>query len=1057
MNNCEDEDKKVYSLLEGALTIPFRKKNGVNILFGDKGKNPQVKGWNKWCGVEQQTDEDIKALFDKRKNDFTNYGFAVGHGGLIALDFDWEWVYWRANDKKLRIIGDTFTARTPNGGYRVLVICHSYDSNNSEYKSALRFDIFGGTHYAACYGTALREDETVSEYKSIGEEEIKNVDSLNELEAFLEDTLKLYDFLTYPCIASFFATHKKWVHLTHEQRLAICNLMLQKGISIDEAQRLFMMCKDDYNEDKTRYQCGDTQEKIKKGGLKPPTCETLKEAFGYDGSKCQKCSRKQTTEGKKRVEKKIPQIALRYKDKDFGMIELEKVDDGVLVSIKKGATYLTYKSHQRLDFWTLDVQMNKLFKHINGELGDKYQDFLSSIKPQIEDKLKQKKEEVDTDSYTEEEFDEYTKTAALELLRDPKLIFELKQFLDKWGRYYEGNEWKEKKPVVGEDGNKLHVVCACISALYTKKINELLIGASSVGKSRVASIPLLLFKSRTEDLSGMTEASPKYIEEDLGGKILVLKEIEGSEAAEYYLKILFDSESEDMNLRTTEKDPGTNRYTSIVRHVRGKPVGITTTATQRYGTEYRNRFSLLQMDESKEQTKRIKKMEMRMANETPIDLTDELKKFRCAFSLLQPIEVKIPFNVFYPSDDVEARRAYKRLLTLVEVITFLHQYQRETFIGSDGVTYLKATILDLYYAHAIAKASIGMDLEGITKNSLNLYNALLKRHEERQEEEFSVNDISSIAKVDLNLNWRRDTVRGYLKELREADYLSFYEDESKRGKPYIYSIRSVDAKDVAFRQFIAEKSDQQKKLSVEAVASGEEAEQLLVFDREKKAGVHVYNPFDGKLLRITSTDKDCLEYIYTHTFPPSTNTNNTDAKGESSKDKKDVSFCRDLKTYKKQQINIQKEEVSAYDVPRLEAVKEDENEKDQKNNIESIVLTSISKAADQSEKGIGIASASVKIASISKFTRDEVQEEIERLIKDESLTVHYIGENRYIKPKANLIKLIKKLETPEQQPPLISPKAFDDDFQTQQALEAKERLEAEGRGIYLDSSNEEQS
>ena len=47
--------------------------------------------------------------------------------------------------------------------------------------------------------------------------------------------------------------------------------------------------------------------------------------------------------------------------------------------------------------------------------------------------------------------------------------------------------------------------------------------------------------------------------------------------------------------------------------------------------------------------------------------------------------------------------------------------------------------------------------------------------------------------------------------------------------------------------------------------------------------------------------------------------------------------------------------------------------------------------------------------------------------------------------------------TEKQQPPLISPKAFDDDFQAQQALEAKERLEAEGLEIDQGSSNEEQS
>lgn len=291
----EDDNKKV-PILEEALGNDLRKTYGLNILFGDKKKDPHVTGWNKWCGSKQQSDEEVIEIFNKRKDAFINYGFVVGHGGLIALDFDWEWVYLRAKDKHLSIIEGTFTARTPNYGYRVLAICPDYDVNNSKYKNTVRFDIFGGKHYAACYGKALREDGTVGEYKPLYEEKIKTVDSLSGLEEFLEDTLKKYDFLTYPCISSFFDNYKKWINLTHEQRLAISNLILQKGISVDEAQQFFMMCLD-YDESKSRYQCEDTKQKIKNEGLHPPTCESLKDAFRYDGNKCKYCPRKNEKHG----------------------------------------------------------------------------------------------------------------------------------------------------------------------------------------------------------------------------------------------------------------------------------------------------------------------------------------------------------------------------------------------------------------------------------------------------------------------------------------------------------------------------------------------------------------------------------------------------------------------------------------------------------------------------------------------------------------------------------------------------------------------------------------
>lgn len=605
-------------------------------------------------------------------------------------------------------------------------------------------------------------------------------------------------------------------------------------------------------------------------------------------------------------EKEIPQIALEYKNKDFGLLELEKSKESVLVTIKRGNDFLTYKSHQRFDFWTHDAIVDRLFKYIKNELKDQYPNFLSKVKPQIEEMLKPKREE-ETEIKIEDTFDEETKEAALKLLKDPALLYRIKEFLGKWGKYSEDGKWKIKKPIVGEDGNKLHVTCSCVSAIYPEKINDLLLGKSSIGKTRVVSVPLLLFKDRTEDLAGMSAASPKYIEDDLEGKIFVLKEIEGSEAAEYYLKILFDPESEDMKVRTSEKDPGTNHYTSVVRQTRGKPVGITTTALPKYGVEFRNRFSLLQLDESKEQTKRIKEMEMRMKKEIPEDLTKELEKFRCAFSLLQPLEVKIPFDVFYPSDEVEARRAYKRLLTLIEINTLLHQYQREKFVGKDGNTYLKATIVDFYYAYIIAKASIGMDIQGLTENALKLYKTLLKRHEGKGEKEWQVSDIGIIVKEELNVNWTRDTIRGYLKELREADYLTFYEDDSKRGKPYIYSLRFVDAKDVSFCRFFAENANNKTNVSVELMAEGEEALRLLGFVAPECKGVYVYDPIGEKMLCITSEDEEVLRYIHQHSYPRSTNTNNTSKEEEGTKEEKDTSILLNGEPYKKQQIEKEAE------------------------------------------------------------------------------------------------------------------------------------------------------
>lgn len=590
---------------------------------------------------------------------------------------------------------------------------------------------------------------------------------------------------------------------------------------------------------------------------------TLKKGRKYIQEHTQKSKAKESTT-----------IPLIHKGEDFGAIRLEKKKGEVLVTILGKDGIIKSPSLKHPDFYLHSNICDTLLKHVKGKLTEQeYNSFVTHLQGEIENALKPKEREEDTPK-AETKYDEETQAEALELLKAPDLLYKIKLFLELWGKYWEDGKWKKKKPIIGEDANKLHVVCSSLSSLYSEKINALLLGKSSVGKSRTVVIPSLLFPDRTEDLAGMTEASPKNIEDDLSGRIFVLKEIEGSANAEYYLKILFDSEAEDMKIRTSEKDPETNHYTSVLRETVGKPVGLTTTAVPKYGVEFRNRFSLLQLDESREQTRRIKDMDMKMRREIPKDITKEVEKIRCAFSLLKPMEVKIKFEVFYPSDEVDARRAYKRLLTLIEIIALLHQYQRDTFVGEDGETYLKATIADFYYAYSIAEASIGMDVQELTENAQKLFTCLVEDNEETKKENWYVSDMSSLIKEKLSLKWSQDTLRGYLKELRLSDFLSFCVDETKRGNPYLYSLGSNKLTDVIFCTLFAENPDQQKNFSVRAIEDGEGINGLFVFEDRVHRGGCVWDPFTGEKLFLTSENEIIQRYIHTYSYNSSANTNN---------------------------------------------------------------------------------------------------------------------------------------------------------------------------------------
>ncbi len=116
--------------------------------------------------------------------------------------------------------------------------------------------------------------------------------------------------------------------------------------------------------------------------------------------------------------------------------------------------------------------------------------------------------------------------------------------------------------------------------------------------------------------------------------------------------------------------------------IKGKPVIFSTTATTTPNEEILNRFSIVHLDESEEQTKRILKMQgKRMVEGLSCEYNDEIKK---ALFMLRRWSVKIPFaekivDVF-PTNRIGERRNFERFCDFIKALTCVYQYQR----SSDG-------------------------------------------------------------------------------------------------------------------------------------------------------------------------------------------------------------------------------------------------------------------------------------------------------------------------------------------------------------------------------------
>lgn len=112
--------------------------------------------------------------------------------------------------------------------------------------------------------------------------------------------------------------------------------------------------------------------------------------------------------------------------------------------------------------------------------------------------------------------------------------------------------------------------------------------------------------------------------------------------------------------------------------INGKPIIMVTTASTNPNNEILNRFSLINLDESQEQTRRvlIKQGELAMGGFEGYD--EDIVE---ALGYLKPIRVEIPFAntlaTLWDTTLLNMRRDYPKFLDLIKCSAALHQFQRE--------------------------------------------------------------------------------------------------------------------------------------------------------------------------------------------------------------------------------------------------------------------------------------------------------------------------------------------------------------------------------------------
>ena len=379
---------------------------------------------------------------------------------------------------------------------------------------------------------------------------------------------------------------------------------------------------------------------------------------------------------------------------------------------------------------------------------------------------------------------EEDRAAAMELLRDPRLLDRILADLDHCG-------------MVGEETNKLVSYLAVTSRFLEAPLAILVQASSAAGKSALMEAVLaLLPEEQRVQYSAMTGQSLFYMgETDLKHKVLAIVEEEGALRAAYALKLL---QSEGvLTIASTGKDATTGRLITHQYRVEGPVMIFLTTTAIDLDEELLNRCLVLTVDEDRAQTQAIHQKQREAQTLEGLlakqDRNQLLAVHRNAQRLLKPMFVANPYarELTFLDSQTRARRDHMKYLTLIRSIALLHQHQRPhktTVHRGQTLEYIEVTKDDIAIANRLAHEVLGRSLDELppqTRRLVLLVDDMVRQAcEQKQLEQadfrFSRKDVRAFTK------WSDSQLKRHLHRLEELEYLVVH--QGGRGQSMVYEL-----------------------------------------------------------------------------------------------------------------------------------------------------------------------------------------------------------------------------------------------------------------------------
>jgi DNA primase len=345
--------------------------------------------------------------------------------------------------------------------------------------------------------------------------------------------------------------------------------------------------------------------------------------------------------------------------------------------------------------------------------------------------------------------------AAIQEWKTPQLLQRINQLIGDSG-------------IVGEPVNRLIAFIVYTSRKLQSPLHLMFLGSSGSGKTYLQEkVSELIPKEDKIEITQITENAFYYFRQDeLQHKLLLIEDLDGAESSLYPLREL--QSKRRISKTVTLKDSKGNLKT-ITLTVEG-PVSVSgCTTREKIYEDNANRCLLVYIDTGKDQDKRIMEYQARIsAGEVDREREEAIKQgLQNMQRVLKPVAVVNPFAkyIHLPEQVFKPRRTMGLLLSFIEGITLLHQYQREVKRDSHHQPYIETTVEDIEAAFSLLTDVLFSKSDELTKATRGFLELLKVILREQGKTSFTAREIRGQLRINPS------NLKRYLVELERYGYI----------------------------------------------------------------------------------------------------------------------------------------------------------------------------------------------------------------------------------------------------------------------------------------------